>query len=180
MIENFNNILERIDNYFNKISQLSHNEYLSENSWKYYPTNLELFNEMLNIIKKNKNIINKKFLDVGSGIGHLCYLAKLNGFDAEGLELNPKLLEISNELYPEINFINMNILDFNNYGDYDVIYYFAPFNNIKLQQELKEKIENTIKIGSYIITIDIETKDDRFKKIKYNNQYCNCWLKIKE
>ena len=177
MVKNFN-ILERIDNYFNKISQLSHNEFLGENNWEYFPTNLELFKDILNIIKKREiNINGKKFLDVGSGIGNLCYIATLIGFDAEGIELNPILFDISKQIYPEIKFINLDIYDFNKYYDYDIIYYFAPFKNIKLQEELKEKIENSVKVGTYISTIGTENKDDRFINIGNKG---HLWLKIKE
>lgn len=174
-------IIEKISEYFKKISEDSHNKVFGNDSWEYISTSPNHIYETLNTIKElESDISDKKFLDVGSGIGNICCVADLMGFDVEGIEFNPVLFEISKQIYPDIKINNVDIRNFNNYNDFDIIFYCLPFKNEELQLELKEKIENCVKVGTYIITRGKEIKDDRFKKINDKYKYCYCWLKIKE
>ncbi len=44
---------------------------------------------------------------------------------------------------------------------------------------LKETIENSIKVGGYIITREFEEKNNRFVNIVFNEHKNNLWKKIK-
>lgn len=168
-------ILDKINIYFRELSKDSHNKILGDDSYNYIQIELDLIIESLDFIYENDNIINKNFLDVGSGIGNICYIASLYDLKPEGIELNPVLFEISKQIYPEINFHNINILDFKKYNEYDIIYYFVPFENLDIQDELRKIILDNIKVGGYIIARDFKNIDDnRFTKI-YKNLI---WKKI--
>lgn len=168
-------ILNKINNYFRELSKDSHNKLLGKDSFNYIQIELDLIIESLDFINENDNIVNKKFLDVGSGIGNICYISSLYDLIPEGIELNPVLFEISKQIYPEIKFDNVNVLDFKKYDEYDIIYYYVPFENLKIQDELRKIILDNIKVGGYIIARDFKNIDDnRFTKI-YKNLI---WKKI--
>ena len=73
----------------------------------------------------------------------------------------------------------MNIHEFNNYSDYDIIFYFLPYQIDKLEEKMIKKIENAVKIGTYIIVEIEENKDDRFISIPLNNVNGKIWQKFK-
>jgi hypothetical protein len=73
----------------------------------------------------------------------------------------------------------MDIRKFNNYHEYDIIYYYAPFFNDELLIQLKEKIENIMNVGSYIISGSYEKKDDRFMCLGQDKLKNRIWMKIK-
>jgi SAM-dependent methyltransferase len=173
----------RFDEYFRNMAKNSHNELLGDNSYQYCQTPLDFFCEALNIIeKKEGNLNNKKFLDIGCGLGTLCEIARMKGLIAEGIEINPILYNISKQLFPDIKIHEMNIMNFNNYNEFDIIYYWLPFRNPKLLMEFKEKVENNIRIGSYIVIYEEELqeigKDSRFLNIGEDKFKNRIWLKI--
>ena len=169
-------ILYEINRYFFEISLDAHKKAsLHLVGHEYVATPISFFVNFLNIIKGRESIQNKRFIDVGSGIGNICAVANRWGFSAEGIELNPILYNIACQLHPNVKTHNIDIRDFNSYENYDVIYYFLPFYDENLQKELKEKIENKCKIGTYIIVYVSEDKDDRFVNIHDKK----IWQKIK-
>lgn len=173
-------ILTKINGYFENISKDKHIEIFGDNSYEYIPTELDFIYKALMIIDKKNNVKNKKFLDVGSGVGNVCGIAEIFDLIVEGIEFNSVLFEIAKGIYPEVKFHNIDIKDFNDYNNYDIIFYCVPFKNEKLQEELKEKIENQINIGTYIITRGFETKDNRFISLNSYGSNSQIWLKIKQ
>jgi len=173
-------ILKKINRYFESISKDRHIEISRDNSYEYIPTELDFIYNALMLIDKKNSVKNKKFLDVGSGVGNVCGIAEMYELIAEGIEFNPVLFEIAKGIYPEVRFHNIDIKDFNDYNDYDIIFYCVPLKDEELQKSLKEKIENQINVGTYIITRGPEIKDNRF--ISFNNDSFNnqIWLKIKQ
>jgi SAM-dependent methyltransferase len=171
-MDNKEYVLRRIERYFENISSDSHQDILGLDSYSYMSFSIDIFEKALSLITCVDTKL--KFIDAGCGLGNMCGIASKLGFDAEGIELNPVLYNIAKQIYPELKFHCQNILNFD-YSDYDVVYYALPFRNENLEKQLKEKIENEIKIGSYIITAEIEIKDRRFVNI-----HNNIWQKIEE
>jgi SAM-dependent methyltransferase len=174
----------KFDGYFRNIAKISHDELLGDNSYQYCQTPLDFFCEALNIIeKKEGNLNNKKFLDVGCGLGSLCEIARIKGLVVEGIEINPVLIKIAKQIFPDIKIYEMNIIDFNRYHEYDIIYYWLPFRDEKLKWEFREKIENEMRIGAYLVIFEEESqeigKDDRFINLGEDNFKNRIWLKIK-
>ena len=172
-------ILKKIDKYFQKISWDSHTKFLGDVGYRYIPAPIDFIYDSLKLINEKEPIKGKRFLDVGCGIGNVCGIAVQFGCVAEGIELNPVLNNVSKELFPEIIVHNMNISEFNTYSDYDIIFYFLPYQIDELEEEMIKKIENSVKIGTYIIVEIEENKDDRFISIPLNNVNNKIWQKIK-
>ena len=184
MEKNGEYILKRINKYFNNISSDKHNEILGEDSYKFFLLPIDFIDGLLELVKGvEKNFGGMKFLDVGSGVGYICGLAERMGLIAEGIELNPKLFEISTQMFPEIKFYEMNCMDFRNYCNYDIIYYWLPIRNPELQARLKARIEDEIRIGGYIILGEEEKqdtgKDERFIGINCDKFDNKIWKKIR-
>jgi len=157
-------ILKKIDNYF--YYYLMDYNPLGELIYNYESTSIETITNALNIIKDREvDYSGMTFIDVGSGLGNMCGVAVNMGFHAEGIEINPKAFEMSMKIHPDVKFHNIDIRDFPNYEKYDIVFYYAPFQNEEMQRKLKTNIEDTIRIGSYIIAWGWyfeKVKDERF------------------
>jgi 2-polyprenyl-3-methyl-5-hydroxy-6-metoxy-1,4-benzoquinol methylase len=179
-MNNSDHILSKIDAYFRKISSDSHDLILKDIGFDYRSTQISIITEALEIIKLGEpNFTNMTFLDVGSGVGNICGVARHMGLKASGIELNPILFNIAKEIYPEIEFLNLDIRDFCEYQKYDIIFYFAPLCTEELLRNLKESVNNNMHVGAYVIARNSskieDEKDDNFLMIKENL----IWKKIK-
>jgi len=180
-------LTDKIDIYFRKISESSHktNPMLNE-SHQYYSTSVEFIVEALELINKDAGgLSGKKFIDAGCGVGIICGIARECGLDSFGIEINPILNDASGTMFPEVKFYNVDIMNFNEYSNFDIVFYFIPFQDRDIQLKFKKKIENDINIGSYIISFDkyydntkSETKDERFIGIESENIVNKIWKKI--
>lgn len=119
---------------------------------------------------------NNKFLDAGSGIGNVLLLAKAVGLAKHftGIEFNEPTHKMAKKLVNnrEGNFklILDNILTYNKYNNFDILYYYCPLNNRRLEVYFEELIEDAASIGTIIIPMMKLGKqisnDSRIKKIK--------------
>ncbi|MNK96833.1 Methyltransferase domain protein [compost metagenome] len=72
------------------------------------------------------------FIDVGCGVGKLCFLLRiLTGYKITGIEQRPKLVAIANKIidvnnFKDISVVQMNMLDLN-WDKYDIYYLYNPF-----------------------------------------------------
>jgi hypothetical protein len=121
--------------------------------------NIETINGNKVNLKRRPNI---KFLDVGCGIGNIMLLAmtKLENIicNFHGIEYDRFYADICRTLtgadidpYSLVKVFNRDALDFEHYGDYDIIYFYCPFINPKLQHKLEKKIESQMKVGCIYI-----------------------------
>ncbi|MFC1767857.1 class I SAM-dependent methyltransferase [Candidatus Margulisiibacteriota bacterium] len=88
----------------------------------------------------------KMFLDAGSGMGDVVFLAAIYGVKAEGVEFDPELLEISriiqkklSSFIPEVKGARLFKGDYSkvNLGKYDTFYHFRNMDNEGLMFEEK-------------------------------------------
>jgi len=103
------------------------------------------------------------FLDVGCGTGEKPFLAyALGGFDAaDGLEYDPKTVAVAEYLlhgaatkqpYP-IRVFCQDALEFDRYGDYDVVYMWRPLRSAALMRQLIARIAAQIKVGAIVMDV---------------------------
>lgn len=109
-------------------------------------------------ISDNKN---RMFIDAGCGIGNVMLLARATDlcYDIHGIEyfhdtyqkaLNWLGIEKGGK-YEHYEIFKENILDFDKYSAYDIIYYYRPFENMKLQSEFERIVEDNMKVGAVLI-----------------------------
>ena len=91
------------------------------------------------------------FLDCGSGLGFVAALARELGFRASGVEWSEEYVAIAQQMFSWVTTVQGDVLEFANYADYDVIYYYGPFDDEALQQRFEEKVERDAKVGAIIL-----------------------------
>lgn len=106
------------------------------------------------------------FCDAGAGYGFILRLAVQAGFNVQGIELDKFLV---GELRRQItNAIEGDILA-QDYSKFDVVYYYSPIADDELETQFEELVEDTLKVGAYIISIRKRSsrlrKDKRFKLV---------------
>jgi hypothetical protein len=91
------------------------------------------------------------FLDCGSGLGFIAALAREMGFRASGVEWSEEYVAIAQRLFSWVTTLRGDVLEFADYADYDVIYYYGPFDDEALQCRFEEKVERDAKVGAIIV-----------------------------
>lgn len=110
-----------------------------------------------------------RFLDVGCGAG-LTVLAATKFFaPAEGFDIvrayvseAERLMRLSNQTVGHV--FEADGLNFENYADYDVIYFYCPLRYAALQHELEDRIMSQARPGTILIAPDIG----------FDNTRCGC------
>lgn len=114
---------------------------------------------------------NKKhnFLDVGCGIGNVLLVAEQFNFDVYGLEKDEYPAQVAARLIGEDQIFQKDIWTYNDYGKYDIIYYFRPFSDREPQRKFEKLIEDRMKVGAILIAnhknSDDISNDQRFMKL---------------
>lgn len=109
------------------------------------------------------------FMDVGCGIGNVLLMAELMDFTVYGIEKDEYPYKIAKKLLSEACVAQDDIWQFDRFADFDVIYYFRPFAEKKLQLRFEKLIEDTLKPGGILIAnrkmdLDID-QDPRFRRL---------------
>lgn len=128
----------------------------------------------------------KTFVDAGCGMGWVVYLARQYGFKSYGIEWDKSLCEVAKSIYGSPyssgelgnRIINDDILE-QNYSKYDVIYYYCPINDGKLETKFERKIAREMKVGAYIIECPT-CSDKQLKKFKHVHHYPSIYKRIKK
>ena len=146
-------------------------------SYNYIPLGFHRFSATMFNLKKyfaGEQIYNiSSFLDCGCGIGDkLVY----NSFQTSsnkkffGLEICPesikrklsgislisvrKMLSVLSKLFLISNrmfIIKNDILTFKHYDKFDLIYFYNPLYDVKLEQKFEQKLANEMRIGAYVL-----------------------------
>lgn len=136
--------------------------------------------------------IKMNFLDCGCGVGNVLLLAKsVSGFYVTGLEYEPEACAIAKELVNGGRIIQCDILEFEHYSKYDIIYYYVPFSDEAKQRRFTERVCDNMKVGAVVITYGggshYLSNDKRLKPV-FSNRFrsipkdirCMAWEKVKE
>ena len=163
---------ERINNEINKDNRLNPN---NKDYFTSIPSNPEHLAINLEKIIENFNKTNKKtpykeltFLDVGCGTGTTIQIAENLGYKARGIEYNLLMKPIHEQKGIDVWYGDA--LNYIQYHEADVIYYYRPIYNDEIQKNLEHKIETEAKRGAFIIALakrDLETtKNPNFQIIE--------------
>jgi SAM-dependent methyltransferase len=110
-----------------------------------------------------------RFLDVGCGIGNILLFAEQFGFEAFGIEKDEYPFQVAARLIGEENIAQADIWTYDNYGDYEVLYYYRPFSGREQQLRFERLIEDSMKTGSILIAnhknSDAIGQDSRFERL---------------
>ena len=110
-----------------------------------------------------------KFMDIGCGIGNVMLMAELMDFMVYGIEKDEVPCQIAQQLLGEDLVAQADIWDFKRFNEFDIIYYFRPFSDKKLQTRFEKLIEEELKPGGILIAnrkMGDEIADDpRFTKL---------------
>ena len=136
--------------------------------YNYISAGNHLFLDKLEIVSKLVSA-KAKFVDVGCGTGLKLLLAKtFFDFHVTGIEINPSLVKISKQYAPRYNYIKNGISEnvviheidareFNNYHEFDIIYFYCPIKLVNLQRQLETRIFSEMKVGAFVIGIRSQT-----------------------
>jgi len=119
--------------------------------------------------KRQENQHIYTFIDIGCGIGNVLLAAEQLDFEVFGIEKDPYPCKIAQKLIGETQVRMEDIWDFNDYGKFDVIYYFRPFHDGNTQKRFELHIENSLKPGGILIAnrkmSQAINQDPRFKHL---------------
>lgn len=123
--------------------------------------------------------MNRRFLDAGCGIGNILLIAReanlarhfhgIEFFDDTYEKAQSFLgLDTKNPV-SGIKIFKEDILKFENYHDYDIIYFYCPFNDAALEIKFEELVEDSMRVGAVLIANlkrgSAIRKDKRFELI---------------
>jgi SAM-dependent methyltransferase len=189
--------------YRSNVSIKEEKEARKKGSWVFIPNSftriMDNFIELSDFLKKNKkwsgnesDYDHRKFLDAGCGVGNIMVLANeiLQCKYIHGLEIDKENVDEAKNLLKRfaggkreyIEVFKKDILKFQNYGDYDIIYYYCPLCNFEMEKEFEEMVEDQMKVGAvlapYYKNSQRIEKDKRFKIII--NGYEPIYMKVKK
>ncbi len=121
------------------------------------------------------------FLDIGCGIGNVLLFAEQIGFDVYGIEKDQYPFYVASRMVGSKRISQADILNYDQYGDFDIVYYFCPLTDSNLQKRFELQVENTMRPGAILIANykrSNEIKNDpRFRKLNID---LPVWEKISE
>lgn len=101
---------------------------LSDHDTNYYPNASFSILRFIATLRRVQRLCGNgaRFLDVGCGLGNKVWIAQELGFDAHGIEVNEKYVEIAQNLVDPQRVLCQDATTYADYGRYDVIYFFNP------------------------------------------------------
>lgn len=106
---------------------------------------------MLRLARDTTPAPSPRFLECGSGFGFVAALARELGFAATGIEIVPEYIEVSRRLFPSVHVEAADLLTFDRVGDFDVVYYYCPFEDDDVQARFERRIEAALRPGGIIL-----------------------------
>ncbi len=143
------------------------------------------------------------FLDAGCGIGNVLLQAKMHGLcsyrhgieyykhsadRAEALLNSKRGANNFKSMRRDFKIMRKDILKFRGYSKYDVVYFYCPFVDRRLQVMFEERLEDSMKVGAVLIANmkhgNAIARDDRFERIKVGpsgwQKFSGIYIKVKK
>jgi 16S rRNA G1207 methylase RsmC len=112
-------------------------------------------------LKKTKKhpIYYPKFLDCGCGWGNIMLLAHDLGCSAYGIDLNTRALKLARIIVKSRDNLDAkrfvvyqrDILTYKDYGKYDIVYYYCPMQNGRLERQFEIRLADEMRVGAIIL-----------------------------
>jgi SAM-dependent methyltransferase len=130
-----------------------------------------------------KSIYNMKFVDAGCGFPIIPAMIQHKVASAIGFEIEEEVIAIARACGLDRYIIKQDILTAD-YSKFDIIYYYCPFRDTKVEKEFEKRVEEQMKPGAYLMFAlkqDWEgiKKNPDFKLI-YNRPYGEVSVFIKK
>jgi len=130
---------------------------------------LDFVSVFLGLARKEPPAPPLRFLDVGCGIGNVLLIAEQFGFDVYGIEKDEYPFRVAMRLIGEERIAQTDIWTYDEYGKYEVIYYYRPFSGREQQLCFERLIEDTMQTGGILIANHKNSEaigqDSRFEKL---------------
>ncbi len=108
-------------------------------------------------------------VDIGCGIGNVLLFAEQIGFDVYGMEKDEYPFQVAARLIGSDRIWQKDIMEYDRYHEFDVVYYFCPLTDGNMQREFERRVEDTMRPGAILIgnyKRDTGIKNDpRFRKL---------------
>jgi len=193
----YSHLIDSILNYYRYKDEDKRHKSLREKTYSklekarynFIPLNMNVVMNILNEL--HDSIISKgkydsryvKFLDAGCGIGWIVKLAQAIGFNASGIELDKDNVKVATTIFGLDDRVKQGDILQHKYSTYDIIYYYCPIADTKLQKQFERKVEEGMKVGSILVPCMKQdkriNKDKRFKLVSKPDKQ-HIWKKVKE
>jgi hypothetical protein len=98
-----------------------------------------------------------RFLEIGCGIGTRMLIAQeVFGLDVQGIDRVPEYLDEAAKLRMDV--LEIDAMDFSEYGEYDLLWFNRPFLDPALQLLLEAKVWNEMRSGGVVMCANLEAK----------------------
>lgn len=137
-------------------------------SWVPFPCNnfVDLLIDAFFVTGQDRS---KTFLEIGCGIGTKVMLADVL-FDASGFDIEEEYLDTARKIGCKKVFA-ADAMDFEGYGDYDVLYYYAPFKEEVLQKRFENRLYAQMKPGQVLAPMHTMTMWHRYNDMTPHGRY---------
>jgi hypothetical protein len=124
---------------------------MSAVSFSYIPLSTCDFAYIVSDIVKQGDFSQKSFIDVGCGVPiYSDFMKDLGCKEAHGLEYNTKIIKTVAPYYPDIELHVGDMLKYQDYGKYDILYSYNPLRNSQRMDDALLLIMEQMKIGSVL------------------------------
>jgi len=176
--------------YLSKVDEkdIDHFGFIPSNIGCTMNTLIPLYDHIAKSVKfRHKSEI--RFLDIGCGIGNVVKMAERIGFNACGLEYNAKIYKVAKTFskrsyHIPSRVIRGDMLTFENYHEYDVLYYYQPMANSDIMGDFAKRLARKMKVGAYVIPHGTNSfkgmKSFRLVPLRPAQDTWNVYKKIKE
>lgn len=140
---------------------------VTKQSYRFIPNETIRTIETLRYVQKLLNSKYPSFFDAGCGIGNIVKMAYTMGYSASGIDLDKDALIFAQDIgWSNGRLFEADILTYDEYHKYDVIYYYCPFQDKFTEKQFEEMVEDKMKVGAYLIPCLKQSraidKDNRF------------------